>query len=238
MKAISEVAVLAFDVFGTVVDWRTSIARQCFLMGKTKGIEADWEQFADDWRYGYEPAMHRVRSGELPWTTIDDLHRMILDKLLTKYGLSTLSEAEKLQLNRAWHRLEPWPDVVAGLKSLKSHYIVAALSNGNISLLANMAKHASLPWDYIFSAELSKHYKPDPEVYKTAADLLGLSTEAVMMVAAHKHDLDGAKATGMKTAYVPRSDEFGSKRLVDINPDPTYDVFAIDFLDLARKLGA
>lgn len=233
---IPGVKALTFDVFGTVVDWRNSIAKEVSLVGKTKGIEANWEQFADDWRGGYEPAMHRVRKGELPWTPIDTLHIMILDELLDKYGLSTLSEPDKDHLNRAWHRLEPWADAVTGLENLKSHFIVAALSNGNIALLTNMAKHASLPWDCILSAELSKHYKPDPEVYETAAELLGLPTQAVMMVAAHKHDLNGAKATGMRTAYVPRPEEFGQKHVLEVASDPAYDIFAVDFLDLFRKL--
>ena len=180
--------------------------------------------------------MARVRRGDLPWTKIDDLHRMVLDGLLVKFRIEGLDEAGRDRLNRLWHRLTAWPDAIEGLERLRLRYVVAALSNGNMALLTNMAKHAGLPWDCILSSELARHYKPDPEVYETAADLLGEATNEVMMVAAHKHDLDGARATGMRTAYVPRPAEFGPQRTVDVTPDPAYDVFAVDFLDLARKL--
>ena len=231
------VKALTFDVFGTVVDWRGSIIDEGERLGAELGVEVDWATFADAWRGGYEPAMGRVRSGELPWTKIDDLHRMILDELLVEFGINALDEAQKDDLNRVWHRLRPWPDAIDGLSRLRERYVVAALSNGNVALLTNMAKHAELPWDCILSAELAKRYKPDPEVYETAADLLGLRTEQVVMVAAHKHDLDGAKATGMKTAYVPRPHEFGPGREVEVEPDERYDAFAVDFNDLADKIG-
>ena len=152
------------------------------------------------------------------------------------FSIGGLDEAGRDNLNRVWHRLSPWPDAVDGLLRLRQRYLVAALSNGNMALLTNMAKHAKLPWDCILSSELARRYKPDPEVYETAADLLGLDTREVMMVAAHKRDLDGAKATGMRTAYVPRADEFGPNRTVEAAPDPTYDLFAVDFLDLACKM--
>ena len=167
------VRAMTFDVFGTVVDWRTSITREGEAVGREKGIEADWAAFADDWRAGYGPAMGRVRRGELGWTKIDVLHRMILDELVPKYGLESLTEEELDDLNRAWHRLTPWPDTVEGLTRLKKRYVLASLSNGNVALLVNMAKNAGIPWDAVLSAELARHYKPDPEAYLTAADLLG-----------------------------------------------------------------
>ena len=188
----ADVRALAFDVFGTVVDWRTSIIREGQQLGRAKGVKADWARFADAWRAGYGPAMDRVRKGELSWTRIDTLHRMILDSLLAEYGITGLSEAEKDHFNRAWHRLDPWPDAVDGLTRLKKKYIITTLSNGNMSLLTNMAKSAKLPWDCILSAELAKRYKPDREVYLMAADLLGVRPQQVMMVAAHAGDLKAA----------------------------------------------
>ena len=232
------VKALTFDVFGTVVDWRSSIARECARVGEAKDISADWEAFADDWRAGYGPSMDRVRSGELPWTTIDKLHRMVLDELLEKFEITDLSEDEKDDLNRAWHRLDPWPDSVEGLARLRGKFVIATLSNGNVALLTNMAKRAGLPWDCILSAELARRYKPDPESYQTAAALLGLPVDQVMMVAAHKGDLHAARAVGFRTAFVPRPHEFGPNREVDIEPDPAFDVVASDFLELADKLGA
>ena len=234
---ISTVKALTFDVFGTVVDWRSSITVEGNRIGAEKGIDADWADFADSWRGGYEPAMRRVRSGERPWAKIDVLHREILDGLLDGFGLSGLTDDEKDDLNRVWHRLEPWPDAIDGLQRMRRRFVVAALSNGNMALLTNMAKNAGLPWDCILSAELAKKYKPDPEVYRTAADLLGLAPDQVMMVAAHAHDLNGAKAAGMKTAFVGRPMEFGPDRSPEAPPDGAFDVSATDFLDLAAKLG-
>ena len=229
---------LTFDVFGTVVDWRSSIAAEGARVGAEKGIEGvDWVAFADSWRGGYGPSMDRVRRGELPWTNIDALHRMILDELLTDLGIGGLTEAEKDHLNRAWHRLEPWPDAVAGLTRLRERYTIAPLSNGNVALLTNMAKNAGLPWDCILSAELARHYKPDPEVYSTAADLLGLPPVRVMMVAAHAFDLKAAQAVGMRAAYVHRPLEFGPDRAPENVEGEPFDIFADDFEDLADKLG-
>lgn len=235
---ISQIKALTFDIFGTVTDWRTSVALEGEVLGRARGIEADWTRFADEWRGGYEPAMRRVRLGELPWANIDVLHRMILDELLDRFSVRGLSEDEKDNLNQAWHRLMPWPDAVEGVQRLKRKYVVAALSNGNMALLTNMAKNAGLPWDCILSAELAKHYKPDPEVYQTAAELLGLKTEQVLMVAAHKHDLAGAKSAGMKTAFIARPLEFGPDNVPDTDPDPAFDLYATDFLQLADILGA
>ena len=236
---ISEtVQALAFDVFGTVVDWRGSIIREGQLLAARKGYTVDWAEFADRWRGGYGPAMNKVRTGELPWTKIDDLHRMILNDLVAEYDLTGLSEAELDHFNRAWHRLSPWPDTVSGLNRLKTKYVITTLSNGNVSLLTNMAKNAGLPWDAILSAELAGHYKPDPEAYLKAAELLSLRPEQVMLVAAHPGDLRAAARTGLRTAYVIRPLERGPGREVDLNPDGEFDYTASDFLDLARQLRA
>ena len=234
---LAMVKAMTFDVFGTVVDWRSSIVREGEELTTRKGLEVDWPRFADAWRAGYGPAMRRVRAGELPWTKIDDLHRMILDGLIPEFGLTALSEAERDDLNRVWHRLSPWPDTVSGLTRLRTRYVLASLSNGNVALLVNMAKHSGLPWDAVLSAELAHQYKPDPEVYLTAADLLGLQPEQVMMVAAHKGDLRAAAALGFKTGYVPRPLEYGPDREIDTTPDPSFDVNATDFNDLADRLG-
>src|SRR4051794_37607177 len=180
---------LVFDVFGTLVDWRTSISREVNALAQQKGLALDAEQFADAWRAGYGPAMDRVRNGQLPWTKLDRLHRMMLDQVVIEFGVEGLSEAEKDALTRAWHRLQPWPDVVSGLTRLKQRFIIAPLSNGNISLMTNLAKHAGLPWDCVLGVELVRHYKPDPEVYQSAADFLDLDAGEIMMVAAHLYDL-------------------------------------------------
>ncbi len=228
---------LTFDVFGTVVDFRGSIIRDCRAFGKARGLRVNWAKFTDAWRAGYRPAMDRVGRGELPWTRIDDLHRMILDDLLVQFRITGLSEEEKVHLNRVWHRLKGWPDTVRGLKRLKKRYIIATLSNGNTSLLVNMAKHAGLPWDCVFSAETFHHYKPDPEAYLGAAALLDLEPGRVMMVAAHKHDLRAAAAQGLKTAFVRRPHEHGRNRGKDLEDDPAFTINANDFIDLADQLG-
>ena len=234
---LSGVKALTFDVFGTVVDWRGSIIREGEQLGRARGIDIDWAEFADRWRAGYAPAMARVRNGELPWTKIDVLHRMILDGLLNEFGISGLSEDEKDNWNQVWHRLAPWPDSVAGLTRLRQRFIVATLSNGNVALLTNMAKHAGLPWDCILSAELMRRYKPDPETYLGAADLLGLRPEEVMMVAAHKGDLRSAQEVGLRAAFVARPHEFGPSVYVDVAPEADFDVNATDIEELASKLG-
>jgi 2-haloacid dehalogenase len=230
---------LVFDVFGTVVDWRGSIIREGQLLGKRKGIDVDWVAFADAWRGGYQPAMQRVRSGQIPWTNIDGLNRLILNDLIRQFDIRGLSEEEIDHFNRAWHRLWPWPDSVGGLHRLSSGYIVSTLSNGNVSLLTNMAKYAGLPWNCILSAELFGHYKPDPEVYLGAAKLLGPAPAQVMMVAAHVDDLRAAKKVGLKTALVTRPLEYGPQRKADTAQDGAgiADFTATDFMDLAAQLG-
>jgi 2-haloacid dehalogenase len=234
---LGSVKALVFDVFGTVVDWRTSVAKEVDELAKRKGLKVDEAKFADAWRAGYGPSMNRVRSGELPWTKLDRLHRMTLDKIMSDFGIVGLSESEIDALNRAWHRLRPWPDSVSGLARLKKKFIIAPLSNGNISLMTDMAKHSQLPWDCILGAELVRHYKPDREVYQSAADFLDLKPAEVMMVAAHLGDLRAAQTVGLQTAFVTRPLEFGPDRKPDLKADFPVDISAKDFNDLATQLG-
>ena len=238
VAAAPSVKALVFDTFGTVVDWRSSVAREVDALAKRKGVTLDAAKFADAWRAGYGPSMNRVRSGELLWTRLDALHRMTLDKILVDFKFAGLSEDEKDALNRAWHRLTPWPDAVAGLTRLKKKFIIAPLSNGNISLMTDLAKHSGLPWDVILGAELVRHYKPDREVYQSAADILDLKPADVMMVAAHLGDLRAAKQVGLRTAFVTRPKEFGPDGKPDLTGDASVDLSAADFNDLARQLGA
>ena len=232
------VRALTFDVFGTVVDWRSAIIQAGSKLGKPRGWTVDWAAFADAWRAEYGPSMDRVRRGELGWTKLDDLHKMNLYKVLHDFGIIGLTEAEIEDLNRVWHRLHPWPDAAEGIARLKQKYVVATLSNGNVALLVHMAKYAGLPWDCILSAELAKHYKPDPRVYRTAADLLDLPPNQVMMVAAHPSDLRAAAAVGFCTAYVPRPQERGPGHTPEPASPGQFDIVAQDFLDLAAQLGA
>ena len=229
---------LVFDVFGTVVDWRTSVAAEVDALAKRKGFTVDGAKFADAWRAGYAPSMNRVRTGELPWTRLDTLHRMTLDRILTEFSIPGLTEAEKNELNRAWHRLRPWPDSVSGLTRLKKKFIIAPLSNGNIALMTDMARNAGLPWDCVLGAELVRHYKPDREVYQSAADFLDLQPADVMMVAAHLGDLRAAKTVGLKTTFVARPLEYGPAGKPDLKADASVDLSANDFNDLAARLGA
>jgi 2-haloacid dehalogenase len=229
---------LTFDVFGTVVDWRGSIIAEAEAMGARKGMAIDWTGLVDAWRAGYQPAMARVRRGELPWTKLDALHRMTLDRLLDEFGARGLEEHEIATLNHAWHRLRPWPDAVAGLDRLRRRYVLATLSNGNVSLLVDMAKAAGLPWDCVFSAELVRHYKPDPEVYLMATELLSLEPHEIMMVAAHNNDLIAAASLGLRTAFVARPTEYGPRQTTDLKAERDFDVIARDFVDLAGQLGA
>jgi 2-haloacid dehalogenase len=232
---------LIFDVFGTVVDWRGTIIREGETRWKPRGIDIDWAKFADDWRKQYQPQMQRVRSGELPWTNLDALHRESLDRLLDDRGID-LAEAARDDLNRVWHRLDPWPDVVAGLTELRKRYILATMSNGNIRLMVDMARHGGLPWDAVLGAEVAKHYKPDPEAYLATVALLGLEPHEVLMVAAHPEDLDAAARCGLRTAFVPRPMEFGAERMARViergeAAAPRFDVVAPDFPALAVALG-
>ena len=232
----TSVKALVFDVFGTVVDWRTSVTREVEDLAKRKHLTVDGAKFADAWRAAYGPSMQRVRTGELPWTTLDRLHRMTLDRILVEFGITGLPEPETDALNHAWHRLRPWPDAVAGLTRLKKRWIIAPLSNGNLSLMTNMAKHSGLPWDCILGAELVRHYKPDREVYQSAADFLDLEPSEVMMVAAHAGDLRAAREVGLRTAFVARPLEYGPNGKPDLMANSPVDVSATDFEDLASQL--
>ncbi len=228
---------LVFDIFGTVVDWRSSLIREGQALQQRLGLVADWPQLADAWRAGYQPAMQRVARGELPWTNIDALHRMTLDELLPRFGLEALPEAERDHLNRAWHRLSPWPDSVPGLTRLRRRHVISTLSNGNVALLVNMAKRAGLPWDCVLSAELIGRYKPDLAVYRGAARLLGFEPGQVLMVAAHPSDLVAAQTAGLLTAYIPRPDEHGPGGWMESTEGCRFDWTARDLLDLAAQLG-
>lgn len=227
------VSVLVFDIFGTVVDWHGSIVREVQALYP----QVDADAFALAWRAGYQPAMQRVRSGELGWTRIHELHRMILDDMLPRFGLAHLDEAQREHLNRVWHRLDPWPDSVAGLTRLKQRHTISTLSNGNIGLLTNMAKRAGLPWDCVLSAEVFRAYKPDPRTYLGVAEVFDLRPDEVMLVAAHQDDLAAARACGLRTAYIERPLEFGAGHVKDVSPDPANDWHARDLLDLAQQLG-
>ncbi len=234
--AMHPIRALCFDVFGTVVDWHGSVQAEVQRLGLPLGPEGA-SAFALSWRAGYAPAMQDVRSGALPWTDLDGLHRRILNRLLAERGI-VLDEPTAADLNHVWHRLQPWPDSVAGLLQLKRHYAVTTLSNGHVALLVNMAKHAGLPWDTVLSAELFGHYKPDPEVYLGAAKLLGLPPQQVMMVACHPSDLRAAAACGLRTAYVPRPLERGPGGTMEACTPDEFDVVASDFIALATQLGA
>ncbi len=232
--AAASVQVLLFDIFGTVVDWHGSIVREMAQLHP----EVDGDAFARAWRAGYKPAMARVMSGELGWTLIDDLHRIVLDGILPRFGLQDLGEEQRRHLNRVWHRLDAWPDSVDGLVRLKRRFTICSLSNGNIGLLTNMAKRAGLPWDCVLSAEIFRAYKPDPRAYLGAVKVFDLQPSQVMLVAAHHDDLAGARACGLRTAYVERPLEFGAAHPKDVSPRPDNDLHCSDLLDLARRVGA
>jgi 2-haloacid dehalogenase len=227
-----------FDVFGTVVDWRKSVSRDLAAFAGERAIEGvDWVEFAVEWRKLYQPSMEEVRSGRRPWTVLDVLHRESLDKLVSRYGIKGLSAADVDHMNRAWHRLDPWPEVIEGLTRLKRRYIIAPCSNGNIALMVNLAKRAGLPWDCILGAETARAYKPMPQAYLASCRQLGLAPASVMMVAAHNGDLKAAKGQGLATAFVPRPLEHGPGQTTDLEPDTScVDVAVRDFVDLAAQL--
>jgi 2-haloacid dehalogenase len=228
---------LVFDTFGTVVDWRGSLIAELTAFGREREIAADWTGLVDAWRAAYAPSMDRVRRGELPWTRLDDLHRATLERLIAEFGVEGLSEADKQHINRGWHRLQPWPDSLPGLTRLKRRYIIGPLSNGNVSLLLNIAKHAGIPWDMIFGSDLFGHYKPDPETYLGVCRLLDLPPDRVMMVAAHNSDLAAAKRLGLRTGFFARPTEYGPHQKRDFSAEGEWDVVATDIEDLATQLG-
>jgi 2-haloacid dehalogenase len=234
----SGVKALVFDVFGTCVDWRSGVAREFDSFARAHGIAGvDGAAFADAWRALYQPQMEEVRSGRRPWTVLDVLHRESLDRVTANFGIRGAPAAALDELNRAWHRLDPWPDVIEGLARLKAKYVIAPLSNGNVALLLDMAKRAGIPWDTILGAEVARAYKPLPEAYLRTAQILGLAPAQVMLVAAHNDDLAAAASAGLKCAFVPRPNEHGPNQIKDLRPERVYDVTAADFIDLAGKMG-
>ena len=233
-----DVKALVFDVFGTVVDWRGSLVRELSAWGDARGLKADWTGLVDAWRAAYAPSMDRVRRGQVPWTNLDALHRESLARLAPEYGVTGLDADAMDWINRGWHRLQPWPDSVAGLMRLKARYVISPLSNGNVALLTNMAKAGGLPWDLVLCAEIFHHYKPDAEVYLGAAALLGLVPGQVMMCAAHNADLAAARALGLRTAFIARPTEYGPHQVRDFKADSDWDVIVNDFSALADALGA
>jgi 2-haloacid dehalogenase len=235
--SIDGVHALTFDVFGTVVDWRSSIAREAQAMLGPKGIELDWSDFALRWRARYQPAMEEVRSGRRAWTILDHLHRENLVAVLDECKIPGLSDQEIDHLNAAWHRLDPWPDVVEGLERLKRRYILATLSNGNVALMVDIAKRAGLPWDAVLGAEVARAYKPRPEAYLRTAQLLGATPSACMMVAAHNDDLMAARGVGFRTAFVARPLEHGPAQSKDLRAESDWDIVADGFTELAARLG-
>tara|TARA_Y100001960_G_scaffold316184_1_gene382762 strand:- start:3277 stop:3981 length:705 start_codon:yes stop_codon:yes gene_type:complete len=232
-----KIKALHFDVFGTVVDWRESIAREAEKILGREGFSCDWHAFADAWRSKYQPAMEEVRSGCRAWAKLDDLHLENLDGVLDEFCVPSLGDVDREHLNMAWHRLEPWPDVVAGMHRLRREYILATLSNGNVSLIVDMAKRAGLPWDAVLGAEVVRAYKPQPEAYLRNSEILNLKPSECLMVAAHNSDLISAGALGYRTAFVFRRTEHGPNQSIDLEPADEFDFIAEDFLDLAHKLG-
>ena len=235
---LEQVRALTFDVFGTVVDWRGSVIREGEALGRARGWDTDWASFADDWRRdGYIRGMRRVRDGELPWMTVDALHRRKLDSLLDERGLTGLDEDATAQFNRAWHRLDPWTDVPEGLARLRSRFVVSTLSNGNVALLIDLARHGGLTWDCVLSAEITGAFKPDPACYTRAAELLGLAPEQVLMVAAHPADLRAAAAVGFRTAYLRRPLEWGPAGTTGKDAGTEFDLVEDSLVAIAKRLG-
>jgi 2-haloacid dehalogenase len=228
---------IVFDTFGTVVDWRSSLIADLSAYGASRSITADWPALVDAWRAAYQPSMNRVRKGDFPWTRLDDLHRASLDRLVAEFGIKTLSENDLIHINLGWHRLHPWPDSIPGLTRLKSRFIIGPLSNGNVSLLLNMAKFAGIPWDMIFGSDLFGHFKPDPETYLGVAKMLDLRPDQVMMAAAHNGDLAAARRCGLLTAFFPRPGEYGPHQERDYAADQDWDIVAADIQDMASQLG-
>jgi 2-haloacid dehalogenase len=242
-SAVAGVRACLFDVFGTVVDWRSSITADLTAFARANGISGangapvDWAKFTDDWRGLYQPAMEEVRSGRRAWTILDVLHRESLDTLLARHGITGLGEDKIAHMNRAWHRLSPWPDTVEGLTRLKTKVIIGSLSNGNIGLLTRMAKHAGLPWDVVLGAETSLAYKPLPQAYLGAAAHLNLKPSEVMLVAAHNGDLAAASVAGLRTAFVARPSEYGPGQDRDFQAIRAWDIVAASFNGVAEAFG-
>lgn len=228
---------LFFDVFGTLVDFRASIAREAQIILKPLGYTLDWAAFADAWRNEYQPAMEDIRAGRAPFCKLDVLHRRNLDRILPRFGVSGLAEETARNLNLAWHRLDAWPDVPAGLARLKPKFLLAPLSNGNISLQVDLARRNQFPWDAILGAETAGDYKPKPRVYLSACEAFDLKPEECMLVAAHTNDLLAAAKCGLRTAHIARPNEHGPGK-GEAAPGASVDFAADGLLDLAARLGA
>ena len=231
-----ELRAILFDTFGTVVDWRSSLAADLQQFGEQRGVQADWLALVDAWRGAYHPSMDRVRRGEVPWTILDDLHRESLERLVAQFGIRGLTADDLAAINDLWHRLRPWPDAVAGLTRLRRRFIIGPLSNGNLSLLVDMAKSAGLPWDVIMASDVFGHYKPDAETYLGACRLLSAAPARVMLCAAHNADLAAARRCGLRTAFVPRPTEYGPGQQTDLAPSEAWDLVVTDLNDLADRL--
>ena len=234
---VNNIKALVFDVFGTVVDWRTSIASEAKQCLSKKGYELDWVLFADSWRAKYQPAMEKVRTGGRGFVRLDILHMENLIEVLKDFDIKSVTETELNYLNRAWHRLLPWSDSVPGLLRLKKKFIIGTMSNGNVALMVNMAKNGGLPWDVILGAEPAQAYKPEPKTYLTGVDWLNLKPSEVLMCAAHNADLLAAGAQGLKTAFIARPTEYGPNQKHDFEAEHDFDYISENMLDLADKLG-
>ena len=229
--------VIVFDTFGSVVDWRGSLIADLTAYGESRGVTGDWTGLVDAWRASYQPSMDRYRKGEIGWTKLDQLHRWSLDRLVVQFGIKGLTEDDLVHINLGWHRLKGWPDAVPGLTRLKSKYIIGPLSNGNVSLLLNMAKNAGIPWDMIFGSDLFQQFKPHPDTYLGVARMMDLRPDEVMMAAAHNNDLLAAQKCGLMTAFWPRPGEYGPHQQRDYKAEHVFDVVAKDIEDLATQLG-
>ncbi len=236
-KDFADLRVCIFDVFGTVVDWRGSLIEDLPKLGREYGLETDWTSFADDWRGLYQPQMHRVRKGELPWTNIDELHKEAFEMLLKKRGLKHPGEEGAWKFTHLWHQLRPWPDSVEGIGMMKKKYVVATLSNGNVALLINMAKNGGIPWDHCFSGETFHHYKPDPEAYLGVVKTMYLKPHQVMLVAAHNGDLAAAQKCGLSTGFVHRPKEHGPNQTRDLKAEGDWDAVGNSIIKVAKKIG-
>ncbi len=234
-SALHDLKVLAFDVFGTVVDWRSGIIAEVSAIAREHDLEVDAAAIADRWRSRYQPFLDRVRQGEMPWQVLDDLHRAALREVVVEFSLQSLTESDLDRLVFAWHHLPPWPDAVNGLSRLRSSFVLTTLSNGGMALLVNLARAGGLPFDCILSSELVQTYKPDPRTYHLVPSLLAVRPEQAMMVASHAYDLSAAAGLGMRTAFVRRPQELGTGRTKD--PEFSVDIVADDFFDLASQLG-
>lgn len=236
--SLANVTAIVFDTYGTVVDWRSSVAAEGRDLARRKGIEGvDWEAFTDAWQSSYRPYINEVIGGKRPWTTNDALQRQRLDEIVAEFEIAGLSEADKDEFNRAWHRLRPWPDSVPGLERIKSKYPIGAFSNGNFQLLVNMARHSGIPWDFIVSSDMFRRYKPEPEFYLGAVELLGGVADRLMLVAAHNYDLANARKHGMKTAFVRRPTMFGPNQDRELKAEDDWDTVTDSIEGVADALG-